>query len=116
MNLRIKKSNVNDNDNNDDDGYSDTSDEATFEVQRCIVHINKGEIQLPDDVSRFPDRSCFIHELNEILSRFENYLNIDLTKTYLKIQQRIQASEDWTHVDDQNFSKESNDEPSQALT
>jgi hypothetical protein len=34
----------NDNDD-DDDGYSDTSDEATFEVQRYVVHIDKGEIQ-----------------------------------------------------------------------
>jgi hypothetical protein len=85
MGLHINKSN----DNDDDDGSSDTSDEATFEVQKCVVHIDKGEIQLPDDMPRFPDRSCFIDELNEILSRFENYLNIDLSKNDLNIKQRI---------------------------
>jgi hypothetical protein len=118
MGIHINKSNGNDNNNNNgDDDYSDTSDGATFEVQRCVVHIDRGEIQLPDDMPRFPDRSCFINELNEILSRFENYLNVDLSKNYSTTKRRIQGSEDWTHVDDQNSSKESNDdEPSQALT
>ncbi len=51
MGIRINKSLGND---DDDDGYSDTSDEATFEVQRCVVHIDKGELQLPDDMLRFP--------------------------------------------------------------
>jgi hypothetical protein len=111
MGLRINKSN----NDNDGDGYSDTSDEATFEVQRCVVNIDRGDIQLHDDMPRFPDRSCFINELNEILSRFENYLNIDLSKNYLKNKQRIQGSEDWTHIDDKNLLKQSNDEPSQAL-
>lgn len=114
MGLRINKSNGNDND--DDDQSSDTSDEATFEVQRCVVYIDRGDIQLPDDMPRFPDRSLFINELKEILSRFENYLNIDLTKENSKTKRRTQGSEDWTHVDHQNPSKESNDEPSQALT
>jgi hypothetical protein len=124
MGLRINKSNGNfdnnsNNNNNDDDdvdGYSDTSDDATIEVQQCIVHIDTGHIQLPDDMPRFPDRSCFIKELNEILSRFDNYFHSDLSKSYLKNQRRIQGSEDWTHVDEQSLPKESNDEPSQALT
>ena len=113
MGLRINKSNGNlDNkEDDDDDGYSDTSDEATFEVQRCVVHIDTGRIQLPDDVPCFPDRSLFTQELSEVLTRFENYLNLDFSKT----NRRIQGSEDWTHVDDQYPSKESNDEPSQAL-
>jgi hypothetical protein len=117
MGLRINKFNGNlDNNDDDDDGYSDTSDDANFEVQRCVVQVDTGRIQLPDDMPRFPDRSCFINELNEILSRFENYLNIDISKNYIKTKRRIQGSEDWTHVDEQNFSEESNDEPSQALT
>jgi hypothetical protein len=103
--------------NNDDvDSYSDTSDDATIEVQQCVVHIDTGYIQLPDDMPRFPDRSCFIKELNEILSRFDNYFHSDLSKSYLKNQGRIQGSEDWTHVDERSLSKELNDEPSQALT
>jgi hypothetical protein len=89
-NRLMTKSNRND----DGDGYSDTSDEATFEVQRCVVNIDRGDIQLHDDMPCFSDRSCFINELNEILSRFENYLNIHLSKNYLKNKQRIQGSED----------------------
>ncbi|CAF1525244.1 unnamed protein product, partial [Adineta steineri] len=126
MGLRINKSNANkDNDNDgdnnadddDDDGYSDTSDDANFEVQRCVVHIDTGRIQLPDDMPRFPDRSCFRSELHDILSRFDNYFNRDLTTVdYLKKQRRIQGSEDWTHVDNQQIKNESKDEPSQALT
>jgi hypothetical protein len=113
MGLRIHKSTGND---DDDDGYSDTSDEATFEFQRCVVHIDKGEIQLPDDMPRFPDRSCFIDELKEILSRFENdTINIDLSKNYSTNKRRIQGSEDWTHVEDDHPSNELTDEPSQAL-
>jgi hypothetical protein len=49
MGLRINKSNGNfdnnsNNNNNDDDvdGYSDTSDDATIEVQPCVVHIDTG--------------------------------------------------------------------------
>jgi hypothetical protein len=115
MGLRINKSNGNsDNktdDDDDDDSNSDTSDEATFEVQRCVVHIDSGRIQLPEDMPRFPDGSCFINELNKILSRFDNYLHRDLSINNFKTQR----SEDWTHVDGQPVINESNDEPSQAL-
>ncbi|CAF1093862.1 unnamed protein product [Rotaria sordida] len=46
MGLRINKFNRNSDNNNtdDDDGYSDTSDEATFEVQRCFIHIDTEKI------------------------------------------------------------------------
>ena len=115
MGLRVNKINGN-LDNDDDDGYSDTSDDANFEVQKCIVHIDTGRIQLPDDMPHFPDQSCFITELNDILSRFENYLHIDISKNHIKSKRRIQGSEDWTHINNENFSEESNDEPSQALT
>jgi hypothetical protein len=53
--------------------------------------------------------------LNEILSRFENYLNIDLLKNDLKNKQRIEGNEDWAHVEDENLSQKLDDEPSQAL-
>ncbi|CAF2145685.1 unnamed protein product [Rotaria magnacalcarata] len=117
MGLRINKSNVNSDAKDDDnDRYSDTSDEANFDVQRCVVHIDTGLIQLPDDMPRFPDRNCFIKELNQILSRFDNYIDSDLSKNKSKTKLKFQNSEDWTHVDDQQSLKESNDEPSQALT
>ena len=99
MGLRIHKSLGNedntDGNGNDDDRYSDTSDEATFEVQRCVVHIDKGEIQLPDDMPRFPDRELFIAELKDILTRFENDFQVDLSK----ISRKTRPSEDWTHVE-----------------
>ncbi|CAF3563022.1 unnamed protein product [Rotaria sordida] len=87
MGLRINRFNRNSDDNNntdDDDGYSDTSDEATFEVQRCFIHIDTESIQLSDDMPHFSNRSCFINELNEILSRFNDYLNSELSINYLK--------------------------------
>ena len=87
--------------NEGDDG---SMDEATFEVQRCVVQIDQGQIQLPDDMPRFPDRSAFIKELNEILSRFENTARISRTR----------QSEDWTHLD--NDVNEDEHQPSQALT
>ncbi|CAF2456215.1 unnamed protein product [Rotaria sp. Silwood2] len=94
MGLRINKSNENfdnnsnNNNNNDDDidGYSDTSDDAIIEVQQCVVHIDTGHIQLPDDMPHFPDHSL------------------------------IQSNEDWTHVDDQHRTIETHDEQSQALS
>ncbi|CAF5054187.1 unnamed protein product, partial [Rotaria sp. Silwood1] len=99
MGLCINKSNVNSDGKNvdDDDRSSDTSDELTFEVQRCVVHIDTGHNKLPNDMSRFPDRTCFINELNNILLRFNNYIL------------------NWTHIYDENLLKESNYEPSQAL-
>ncbi|CAF4898604.1 unnamed protein product, partial [Rotaria sp. Silwood1] len=117
MGLCINKSNVNSDskDGDDDDRNSDTSDELTFEVQRCIVHIDTGHIQLPDDMPRFPDRTLFKNELNNILSRFNNYIHSNLSKNSFKTKEKYQKSEDWTHVDDHNLLKESNDEPSQAL-
>ena len=113
MGLRITRSNVHVNNSDDDDGYSDTSDEATFEVQRCVVHVDTGRIQLPDDMPRFPDRSCFISELNGILSRFDPPHPNETTKRS-KSKTRAQKSEDWTHLDDQQTT-DNNDEPSQAL-
>lgn len=116
MGLRINKSNGHsDTKDNTDDSDSDTSDDATFEVQRCVVHIDNGHIQLPDDMPRFPDRDEFKKELTSILSRFDNYINDDLTKEYTKPKRRFQNSEDWTHIDDEKLSKESNDDRSQAL-
>ncbi|CAF3102500.1 unnamed protein product, partial [Rotaria sp. Silwood2] len=117
MDLCINKSNVNsDGKNIDDDGRSsDTSDELTFEVQRCVVHIDTGHIKLPDDMPRFPDRTCFINKLNNILLRFNNYIHSNLPKKSFKTKQKYQQSEDWTHIDDENLLKESNYEPSQAL-
>ena len=100
MGIRINKSVGNEETN---DNESDTSDEATFEVQRCVVQIDKGDIQLPDDMPIFPDRTDFIQELKEILSRFDNGFNI---KSNLKTR----SSEDWTHVDN-----ETNQSSSQAL-
>ena len=118
MGLRITRSNGHVDNSDDDDGYSDTSDEATFEVQRCVVHVDTGRIQLPDDMPRFPDRSCFISELNGILSRFDpphpNETTTTTTTTSAKSRTRVQRSEDWTHLDDQQAT-ENNDEPSQAL-
>jgi hypothetical protein len=117
MGLRVNKSNGNsDNkDLDDDDGYSDTSDEATFEVQRCVVHIDTGRIQLPDDMPRFPDGTCFMKELKEILSRFDDYFNSESSLGYRKDRRRVKGSEDWTHVDDQHVSIEPTNEPSQGL-
>ncbi|CAF4275626.1 unnamed protein product [Rotaria sp. Silwood2] len=117
MGICINKSNINSDgkDVDDDDRYSDTSDELTFEVQRCIVHIDTGHIQLPDDMPRFPDRTRFINELNNILSRFNNYIHSNLARNSFKNKVKYQKSEDWTHIDDQNLLKESNYEPSQAL-
>ncbi|CAF4879952.1 unnamed protein product [Rotaria sp. Silwood1] len=89
---------INDN-NDDDDRYSDTHDEVMFEVQRCIVHIDREYIQLPDDIP----------------PRFDNYLNGELLMSYLKNKRRIQGSEDWTDADDQHLSIETNDEPNQIL-
>ncbi len=85
MSLRINKSmgNGDDQSEDDDDGYSDTSDEATFEVQRCVVHIDRGEIQLPDDMPRFPDRSSFIEEL---------YADIDIVYRVTIIPTRTRAT------------------------
>ncbi|CAF1388450.1 unnamed protein product [Adineta ricciae] len=124
MGLRINKStgtsdnpnsnNNKDDDDNDSDAYSDTSDDANFEVQRCVVHIDTGRIQLPDDMPRFPDRSLFRDELNEILSRFNSYKNRNESskKNSLGKQRISQKSEDWTHVDNEEVANE----PSQALT
>ncbi|CAF1565921.1 unnamed protein product, partial [Rotaria sp. Silwood1] len=111
------KSNVNSDGKNvdDDDSSSDTSDELTFEVQRCVVHIDTGHIKLPNDMPRFPDRTCFINELNNILLRFNNYIHSNLSKKSFKTKQKYQQSEDWTHIDGENLLKESNYEPSQAL-
>lgn len=117
MGLRINKSNVtSDIKDDEDDRFSDTSDEANFDVQRCVVYIDAGRIQLPDDMPNFPDRTCFINELNQILSRFDNYIPYELSKSQSKNKLQVQKSEDWTHVDDQQLLRESNDEPSQALT
>ncbi|UJR34962.1 hypothetical protein I4U23_027740 [Adineta vaga] len=127
MGLRINKSNGNsdnnnniNNDENNSDASSDTSDDdANFEVQRCVVHIDTGRIQLPDDMPRFPDYSDFKKELNEILLRFDNYFhkkNELLKTTNLKKQRKSQKSEDWTHVDDEDVPNHSTEEPSQALT
>lgn len=112
MGVRIKRSNENSswlsNGGGDDDGNSsDCSDEGSFEVQRCVVQIDQGQLQLPDDMPRFPDRSKFIEELNEILSRFNQLIQEDqLLKTN---SQRNRPSEDWTHIDDDH-------RPSQALS
>ncbi|CAF4817826.1 unnamed protein product, partial [Rotaria magnacalcarata] len=46
----------------------------------------------------------------------DNYIDSDLSKNKSKTKLKFQNSEDWTHVDDQQSLKESNDEPSQALT
>ncbi|CAF5166497.1 unnamed protein product, partial [Rotaria sp. Silwood1] len=99
MGLCINKSNVNSDgkDVDDDDRSSDTSNELIFEVQRCVVHIDTGHIKLSADMPRFPDRTCFINELNNILLRFNNYIH------------------NWTHIYYENLLKESNYEPSQAL-
>ncbi|CAF3503090.1 unnamed protein product [Rotaria sp. Silwood1] len=117
MSLCINKSNVNSDGKNvdDDDRSSDTSDELTFEVQRCVIHIDTGHIKLPNDMPRFPDRTCFINELNNILLRFNNYIHSNLSKKSFKTKQKYQQSEDWTHIYDENLLKESNYEPSQAL-
>ena len=117
MGLRISKLHRNIDIKDDNDvKYIDANDEANFEVQRCVVHIDTGRIRLPDDMPRFPDRSCFINELKHILSRFDNCFDSNLSKNYSKTKRRTQGSEDWTHIDDDNSFEESNNEPSQALT
>ncbi|CAF1112721.1 unnamed protein product [Rotaria sordida] len=118
MGLCINRTNVNydGKDVDNDDKYSDTSDELTFEVQRGIVNIDTGHIQLPDDMPRFPDRVCFINELNNILSRFNNYIHSNSSKNSYKTKEKYENSEDWTHIDNENLLKESKDEPSQALS
>ena len=89
------------------EGATDESDEATFEVQRCVVQIDQGRIQLPEDIPRFPDRPDFIKELNQILSRFEGNPRVS----------RIRQSEDWTHLHSQQSSSDDDQHrPSQALT
>ncbi|CAF0946554.1 unnamed protein product, partial [Didymodactylos carnosus] len=47
-------------------------EEVTFEAQKCVVNIDTGSIQLPEDTPFFPDRNKFIEELSNILSHFES--------------------------------------------
>ena len=95
MGVRVKRSSDNSNWLDEDGNGSDFSDEGSFELQRCVVQIDQGQIQLPDDMPRFPSRAKFVDELSEIVSRFE---------------QRTRPSEDWTHVDAEQ------QQPSQALS
>ena len=121
MGLRIKKSSENYNyiscHNQDlNDSSSDTSDDVTFEIQRCVVHIDTGKIQLPDDMPRFPDRTDFTKELNKIISRFNQQLDQNMSKESSKSSHGPRQSEDWTHLDDQEDRLQSNDhQPSQSF-
>lgn len=97
-----------------------SDDDATFEVQRCLVNIDTGRIQLPDDMARFPDRSEFIKELNQLIFRFNDELDQDLLKYSTKYSSRTRESEDWTHLNclsDNEQDKHPNNESqtSQAL-
>ena len=102
MGIHVNKSNFNEHSQIDNESDSSSNDETTFEIQRCVVHIDRGEIQLPEDMPTFPDRDLFIQELIDIISKFESQIsNFD----YLK-----KKSEDWTHID-----RDQIDQPSQAL-
>jgi hypothetical protein len=98
------------------DSSSDTSDDANFEVQRCVVQVDTGRIQLPDDMPRFPDRARFIDELNEILSRFDCCVQQDVSKgNGATCSKRVRQSDDWTELDESDATNEQRERPSQAL-
>ncbi|CAF0799820.1 unnamed protein product, partial [Didymodactylos carnosus] len=111
----------------------DDNEEITFEVQRCVVNIDTGSIQLPEDTPLFPDRNKFIQELSNILSRFESQQSQSINATNsssksighssrLSNYDRL-VNDDWHMIssfdqgDDDNENENNNhlDEPSQAL-